>query len=52
MSQMGLGMKMMKKLGWEGAGLGVGGKGIQEPVAAAPVRDKVTQFRVRACDPE
>ena len=44
--QMGLGMKMMKRLGWDGAGLGVGGKGIQEPIAAAPVRDKVTQFRV------
>ena len=33
--------------GWEGAGLGAGEQGIQEPVKGGEVRDKKDKYKVR-----
>ena len=43
----------MKKMGWEGAGLGAEEQGIQEPVKGGEVRDKVDKYKVRChCETE
>ena len=40
---------MLKKMGWEGAGLGAEEQGIQEPVKGGEVRDAVDKYKVREC---
>ena len=40
---------MLKKMGWEGAGLGLEEQGIQEPVKGGDVRDKVDKYKVSTC---
>ena len=37
---------MLKKMGWEGAGLGAEEQGIQEPVKGGEVRDKLDKYKV------
>jgi hypothetical protein len=37
---------MLKKMGWEGAGLGAEEQGIQEPVKGGDVRDKMDKYKV------
>ena len=37
---------MLKKMGWEGAGLGIEEQGIQEPIKGGEVRDKVDKYKV------
>ena len=37
---------MLKKMGWEGAGLGAEEQGIQEPIKGGEVRDKVDKYKV------
>lgn len=41
-----VGHQMLKKMGWEGAGLGLEEQGIQEPVKGGEVRDKVDKYKV------
>ena len=41
-----VGHQMLKKMGWEGAGLGAEEQGIQEPVKGGEVRDKVDKYKV------
>ena len=41
-----VGHQMLKKMGWEGAGLGVEEQGIQEPIKGGEVRDKVDKYKV------
>ena len=37
-------MLLLLLLGWEGAGLGARGQGIQEPIEGGEARDKTNQF--------
>ena len=37
---------MLKKMGWDGAGLGAEEQGIQEPIKGGEVRDKVDKYKV------
>ncbi len=41
-----VGHQMMKRMGWEGAGLGATEQGIQEPIKGGDVRDKVDKYKV------
>ncbi len=41
-----VGHQMLKKMGWEGAGLGAEEQGIQEPVKGGDVRDKMDKYKV------
>ncbi len=41
-----VGHQIMRRMGWEGAGLGMAEQGIQEPVKGGEVRDKVDKYKV------
>ena len=42
-----IGHQMLKRMGWEGAGLGSKQQGLQEPVKSGDVRDKTDKYKVR-----
>ncbi len=41
-----VGHQMMRRMGWEGAGLGATEQGIQEPIKGGDVRDKIDKYKV------
>jgi len=40
-----VGHQMLKKMGWEGAGLGRSQQGIYDPISGGEVRDKFDKFK-------
>lgn len=40
-----VGHMLLKKMGWEGAGLGKSEQGIQNPIDAGEVRDKFSKYK-------
>ena len=44
-----VGHQMMRRMGWEGAGLGATEQGIQEPIKGGDVRDNVDKYKVCVC---
>ena len=41
-----VGHQLLKKMGWEGAGLGAAEQGIQDPIKGGEVRSKVDKYKV------
>lgn len=41
-----VGHQLLKKMGWEGTGLGTKQQGIQEPIKGGEVRDKQNKYKV------
>ena len=44
-----VGHQMMRRMGWEGAGLGSAEQGMQEPIKGGDVRDKMDKYKVCVC---
>jgi calcium homeostasis ER protein len=44
-----VGHQMLKRMGWEGAGLGASEQGIQEPVKGGDIRGDVDKYKVYIC---